>query len=132
MPLTFKCQCRASKEKKICYKMVYYTLYLSQSSENVLQIRIYTDEKLTFLKGAGGGTSSSQSLLRLFYNYFIQYATKNLAYKRNYIIRKSRKRPRERGWGLVLKGLNVYLFTHLLNSNSVPPYINSVTIMCAY
>jgi len=36
------------KEEKICYKMIYYTLSLSQSSE----IRIFTGEKLTLLKGS--------------------------------------------------------------------------------
>jgi len=43
-----------SKEEKSCHKMVYYTLYLSKANRQIscYKVRIYTDEKLTFLKGA--------------------------------------------------------------------------------
>jgi len=34
---SLKIDCMYSKEEKICYKMVYYTFKLSQSSEIVLQ-----------------------------------------------------------------------------------------------
>jgi len=43
-----------SKEEKICYKMVCCTLYLHGADRQKLcyKVRIYTDQKLTFLKGA--------------------------------------------------------------------------------
>jgi len=42
------------KEEKICNKMVYYTLHLSLTNrqKSCCKVRIYTDEKVTFLKGA--------------------------------------------------------------------------------
>jgi len=39
-------------EEKICYKIIYYTLYLKANRQKLCyQVRIYIYEKLTFQKG---------------------------------------------------------------------------------